>query len=114
VTDDAEVPGVVALSDAAAEAAEAPAEVARIADLPAPETAATPADEQAAAEAEQALTDPAVVAEFEVESFSVFTVSWSLSNDGYFDTLTVQRINVDGTGVGDDFVVNGKNDDFLT
>lgn len=114
VTDDAEVPGVVALSDAAAEAAEAPAEVARIADLPAPETAATPADEQAAAEAEQALTDPAVVAEFEVESFSVFTVSWSLSNDGYFDTLTVQRINVDGTGVGDDFVVNGKNDGSLT
>lgn len=113
VTDDAEVPGVVALSDAAAEAAEAPAEVARIADLPAPETAATPADEQAAAEAEQALTDPAVVAEFEVESFSVFTVSWSLSNDGYFDTLTVQRINVDGTGVGDDFVVNGSNKGFL-
>lgn len=114
VTDDAEVPGVVALSDAAAEAAEAPAEVARIADLPAPETAATPADEQAAAEAEQALTDPAVVAEFEVESFSVFTVSWSLSNDQYFDTLTVQRINVDGTGVGDDFVVNGKINGFLT
>lgn len=114
VTDDAEVPGVVALSDAAAEAAEAPAEVARIADLPAPETAATPADEQAAAEAEQALTDPAVVAEFEVESFSVFTVSWSLSNDRYFDTLTVQRINVDGTGVGDDFVVNGRNSVSLT
>ena len=114
VTDDAEVPGVVALSDAAAEAAEAPAEVARIADLPAPETAATPADEQAAAEAEQALTDPAVVAEFEVESFSVFTVSWSLSNDQYFDTLTVQRINVDGTGVGDDFVVNGRDSGSLT
>lgn len=77
VTDDAEVPGVVALSDAAAEAAEAPAEVARIADLPAPETAATPADEQAAAEAEQALTDPAIVAEFEVESFSTFVLTYS-------------------------------------
>ena len=80
VTDDAEVPGVVALSDAAAEAAEAPAEVARIADLPAPETAATPADEQAAAEAEQALTDPAVVAEFEVESFSYITITYSNVN----------------------------------
>ena len=80
VTDDAEVPGVVALSDAAAEAAEAPAEVARIADLPAPETAATPADEQAAAEAEQALTDPAVVAEFEVGSFSWFTLTYNKGN----------------------------------
>lgn len=80
VTDDAEVPGVVALSDAAAEAAEAPAEVARIADLPAPETAATPADEQAAAEAEQALTDPAVVAEFEVGSFSWFTLTYNNGN----------------------------------
>lgn len=80
VTDDAEVPGVVALSDAAAEAAEAPAEVARIADLPAPETAATPADEQAAAEAEQALTDPAVVAEFEVESFSYITITYNNVN----------------------------------
>lgn len=80
VTDDAEVPGVVALSDAAAEAAEAPAEVARIADLPAPETAATPADEQAAAEAEQALTDPAVVAEFEVGSFSWFTLTYNEGN----------------------------------
>ena len=76
VTDDAEVPGVVALSDAAAEAAEAPAEVARIADLPAPETAATPADEQAAAEAEQALADPAVVAEFAVNTFSTFVITW--------------------------------------
>lgn len=91
VTDDAEVPGVVALSDAAAEAAEAPAEVARIADLPAPETAATPADEQAAAEAEQALTDPAVVAEFEVESFSTFTITWNADN-----SITVYLVDRQG------------------
>ena len=91
VTDDAEVPGVVALSDAAAEAAEAPAEVARIADLPAPETAATPADEQAAAEAEQALTDPAVVAEFEVGSFSWFTLTY---NDG--NRIYVYLVDEDG------------------
>lgn len=45
----------------------------------------------------------AVQAAFAVDSFSTFTISWE--HNEYNTSLTVQRINEQGTGIGDDFVV---------
>ncbi len=52
-----------------------------------------------------------VQAAFGVNSFSTFTISWL--HDDYNDSLTVQRINEDGTGIGDDFVVEGSDNSVL-
>ena len=66
-TDDG-VDGIVALSADAAEAADASGEVNLIDDLPDIEN-----------ETEGSIENPAVVAEFEVESFSRFTITWGNS-----------------------------------
>lgn len=95
-TDD--VAGVIALSTTAAEKTAAGEEVARIEDLPELQA------EVAANNAEE----PGVVAAFEIEGFSVFTITYNNTNSGneYGADLTVYRINQDGTGIGDDFTID--------
>ena len=79
-TDDVE--GVIALSATAAEKTEAGEDVARIDDLP---------ELQAANEEESAAEEPAAVAEFEVESFSWFTITYNGGN-----AITVNLVDQTG------------------
>ena len=95
-----EVEGVIALSAGAAEKTEAGETVARIEDLPelqAEVTAEAPAITAAPAE------EPAVVAAFEVESFSQFTISWKyvfISGSWVVDSLTAQVVDTEGKPIG--------------
>lgn len=80
------------------------------------ETGAVTSVDTVAAVAEDANT---VQAAFAVDGFSTFTISWSSDpeseqdNETYYDTLLVQRINEQGTGIGDDFVVEGSEEEQL-
>ncbi len=83
-TTEDEVEGVVALSAEAAEKAEAPAEVARIDELPELQA-------EVAEDAEEEAEEPGAVAQFEVDGFSVFMITWS----GNY-TVTVHYVDQDG------------------
>lgn len=92
------VKGIIALSDEAAAQTKAAADVARLSKL-----SSVPAT------VEQSIQDPAVVAEFDVKSFSTFTITWN----NYFK-VTVHYVDeageeIQGTHTTDEFISNNNN-----